>query len=131
MNFSSEQIAPGKWGIYSASKLLATVSSQTICDTVMANLASGRKDLPVQDVNALYRVSTQLKSPLASVPSSCVKTNAVKADSAKANSTRSLSIENTAQAEGNRLIPLSEQTLEEALVKAPRGATKGVVKATV
>lgn len=56
-NFTSKQLASGKWGIYSDSRLLATVASQDTCETVMANLSSGRKDAPANDVDALYQVS--------------------------------------------------------------------------
>ena len=84
MNFSAEQISPRKWGIYSNSKLLATVSSEAICKTVMANIASGRRDLPSSDVNAIYQISAELRPPL-------VKATTVSATSARAISTGAVS----------------------------------------
>lgn len=56
MKLSSQQLPSGKWGIYSDTELLATVNSQAICETIMANLATGRRDAPFDDVNALYQV---------------------------------------------------------------------------
>lgn len=56
MKLSSQQLPSGKWGIYSDTGLLATVESQVICETIMANLVSGRRDAPCDDVNALYQV---------------------------------------------------------------------------
>jgi hypothetical protein len=55
-DFTSQQLASGKWGIYSDSRLLATVNSHEICETVILNLSSGRKDVPANDVDALYQV---------------------------------------------------------------------------
>ncbi|MFK8181856.1 MAG: hypothetical protein AB8B99_00680 [Phormidesmis sp.] len=98
MNFSSEQIAPGKWGIYSGSTLLATVSSEAICKTVMANLANGRKDLPLQDANALYQISAELKAPLVTPTQPKPSSHA--------------------QSMEDMFDSLSEQQLEDALIKA-------------
>lgn len=56
MKLSSQKLPSGKWGIYSNTGLLATVDSQAICETIMANLVSGRRDAPFEDVNALYQV---------------------------------------------------------------------------
>lgn len=67
MIFSSKQLPCGKWGIYSDSRLLATVASQNVCQTIFANLASGRRDSPVDDVNALYQAPSLHRSALGSV----------------------------------------------------------------
>ena len=56
MDYFSKQLPSGKWGIYHSNTLLATISCQTICKTILANLASGRKDAPTNDVNALYQM---------------------------------------------------------------------------
>ncbi|MEL6816658.1 MAG: hypothetical protein AAFP03_17905, partial [Cyanobacteria bacterium J06598_3] len=56
MKLSSRQLPCGKWGIYSDTGLLATVNSQAICETIMANSATGRRDAPFDDANALYQV---------------------------------------------------------------------------
>lgn len=56
MAFSKRQLPSQKWGIYSDSRLLATVSSQAVCDTILMNLSSGRKDVPTQGEGALYQV---------------------------------------------------------------------------
>lgn len=56
MKFSTKQLPSGKWGIYSDSGLLATVDNQSICETIMANLSSGRRDVPINDTNELYQL---------------------------------------------------------------------------
>lgn len=56
MTFSTRQVSPDKWGIYSGSRLLATTESEVICETILANLSSGRRDSPAGDVDALYQV---------------------------------------------------------------------------
>ncbi|MGD1899295.1 MAG: hypothetical protein ACFB16_20400 [Phormidesmis sp.] len=60
MAFSSRQISPDKWGIYSEASLIATVSCKQTCETIMANLANGRRDAPASELNELYQVP-QLK----------------------------------------------------------------------
>ncbi|MEL6157637.1 MAG: hypothetical protein AAFR18_00265 [Cyanobacteria bacterium J06627_32] len=55
MKFSSQQLPSGKWGIYSGPTLLATISCQATCDTIMANLLSGRRDAPPNDTTSLYQ----------------------------------------------------------------------------
>lgn len=56
MNFSTQQLPSGKWGIYSDSRLLATVSCQKTCQTIFSNLLTGRRDAPCNDANALYQL---------------------------------------------------------------------------
>ncbi|MEO0771159.1 MAG: hypothetical protein AAFY72_17340 [Cyanobacteria bacterium J06649_4] len=61
MEYSSQQLPSGKWGIYHhdeqhTTTLLATISCEAICQTILANLANGRKDAPVDDINELYQV---------------------------------------------------------------------------
>ena len=55
MKLFSRQLPSGKWGIYSGDRLLATIGCQATCETIMANLSSGRRDAPVADTNALYQ----------------------------------------------------------------------------
>jgi hypothetical protein len=55
MEFSTQQISPERWGIYSGDRLLATVGCKATCETFMANFVSGRRDAPTDDVNALYQ----------------------------------------------------------------------------
>lgn len=55
MTFLTRQLPSGKWGIYSGDSLLATVGCQSTCETILANLVSGRRDAPIDDVNELYR----------------------------------------------------------------------------
>ncbi len=61
MNFSTQQISPERWGIYSGDRLLATVGCKATCETFMANLVSGRRDAPKNDVDALYQAPTLRK----------------------------------------------------------------------
>ncbi len=56
MTFSTQQISARKWGIYSGSRLLATVGSWQTCETILANLSSGRRDTPSPDTDRLYQV---------------------------------------------------------------------------
>ena len=63
MRFFSQQISPDKWGIYSEDGLLATVSCQKTCDTIIANLKTGRRDIPKSELNELYRVPKLQKQP--------------------------------------------------------------------
>lgn len=56
MRFFSKQVSPDKWGIYSEDGLLATVCCQKTCDTIIANLKTGRRDVPKSELNELYRV---------------------------------------------------------------------------
>lgn len=63
MHFFSQQISPEKWGIYSDDGLLATVSCQVTCDTILANLQNGRRDTPTSELNALYQVPKLQKRP--------------------------------------------------------------------
>jgi hypothetical protein len=55
MNFSLQQISSDKWGIYSDARLLATVGCKETCETILANLASGRKDAPSNSLSNLYQ----------------------------------------------------------------------------
>lgn len=55
MQFKSRQLSSGKWGIYSEGRLLATVVSKAMCETVLANLATGRRDMPKKDSTRLYK----------------------------------------------------------------------------
>lgn len=66
MKFYSEQLASGKWGIYSSDKrLLATVVSEAMCELVLANLATGRRDVPDDDANQLYKAHKLRREVLA------------------------------------------------------------------
>jgi len=57
MAFFSRQISSNKWGIYSDLGLLATVSCKNVCETVMANLENGRRDVPTNsELKSLYQV---------------------------------------------------------------------------
>ncbi|PZO55435.1 MAG: hypothetical protein DCF15_10470 [Phormidesmis priestleyi] len=56
MNFSTQQLPSGKWGIYSDSRLLATVSCKETCLAILSNLSTGRRDAPINDIHALYKV---------------------------------------------------------------------------
>jgi len=67
MSFFSQQISPEKWGIYNETGLLATVSCQATCSTILANLKSGRRDVPTTELNSLYRVP-KLKKRSATTP---------------------------------------------------------------
>ncbi|MEL6470095.1 MAG: hypothetical protein AAFQ74_10235 [Cyanobacteria bacterium J06623_4] len=55
MKFTSQQLPSGKWGIFSGPTLLATISSQATCETIMANLLNGRRDAPPNDATSLYQ----------------------------------------------------------------------------
>ncbi len=68
MEFSTQQISPEKWGIYDGDRLLATVGCQATCKTFMANLASGRRDAPEEDVDALYQAPKLRKEIAAQQP---------------------------------------------------------------
>jgi len=68
MGFSSRQISSEKWGIYSETTLLATVSCQATCNTILANLKSGRRDAPTGDLNSLYqapKLKKRVAAPIA------------------------------------------------------------------
>ncbi|MEL6605136.1 MAG: hypothetical protein AAFP20_18130 [Cyanobacteria bacterium J06614_10] len=58
MKFTSQQLPSGKWGIFSGPTLLATISSQATCETIMANLLNGRRDAPQSDKTTLYQAPT-------------------------------------------------------------------------
>ena len=145
MNFSTEQISPGKWGIYSGSQLLATVSSEAICKTVMANLANDRRDLPTEDESAIYSISAELKPPLQgatrskgqhSSPASAGEPTESKATESKATeskATESKATEEKAtedrtiedEAIEKMLSSLSKKELEDVLIKAQQASVKG------
>ncbi|MEO1387415.1 MAG: hypothetical protein AAFV85_08585 [Cyanobacteria bacterium J06634_6] len=64
MAIYAQQLPSGKWGLYSKvedqPKLIATVACKTTCATIMANLKSGRRDIPDSDTHQLYQLP-QLK----------------------------------------------------------------------
>ncbi|MEL6554723.1 MAG: hypothetical protein AAFQ63_14840 [Cyanobacteria bacterium J06621_11] len=68
MAFFSQQISSEKWGIYSDTGLIATVSCEKTCEIIMANLASGRRDAPNTDLSSLYK-APKLKSQRSHSPS--------------------------------------------------------------
>jgi hypothetical protein len=61
MEFSTQQISPKRWGIYSGDRLLATVGCKATCETFMANFVSGRRDAPLNHANALLYQVPQLR----------------------------------------------------------------------
>jgi hypothetical protein len=73
MEFSTQQISPERWGIYSGNRLLATVGCKATCETFMANLVSGRRDAPENDVDALYQAPT-LRKETACKETACKET---------------------------------------------------------
>ena len=76
MRFSSQQISPEKWGIYGEAGLLATVSCQAACDTIIANLKNGRRDVPTGEINSLYQVpKLQKKANPSTAPSTGRRSN--------------------------------------------------------
>lgn len=138
MNFSAEQISPEKWGIYSDSKLLATVSSEVICKTVIANLSNGRRDLPAQDTNALYQITAALRPPqihpkqvVAAANSANIQSSAStqpSSQSAQPQVAQPQSVQpQVAQPQSieDMLDSLSDKQLEEVLIKAQTGSIKG------
>lgn len=57
MSFTYKQVSEGRWGIYSGSKLLATVSDRATCETILANFSSGRRDVPTQSPQKTYQAT--------------------------------------------------------------------------
>ena len=46
MSFLCKQISDNRWGIYSDTRLLATVSDRATCEAIMANFQNARKETP-------------------------------------------------------------------------------------
>lgn len=55
MSFTYKQVSEGRWGIFSGSKLLATVSDRATCETILANFSSGRRDVPAHTPDKIYQ----------------------------------------------------------------------------
>ena len=46
MSFLCKQVSADRWGIYSGTRLLATVSDRATCEAIMSNFESGRNRVP-------------------------------------------------------------------------------------
>lgn len=132
MTFISKQLSSGKWGIYNDSDLLATVSSRAICETVIANLTSGRRDLPKEDANALYQISAQIRSPLKQIP---VKAQVPTSASDEPERDRSAQLLRSHASSTHSIeeviASLSEKQLEEALILAQKASVDSIKQHSV
>ena len=45
MNYSSERLPNGRWGIYQQGKLLATIGCYLTCQKILSLLAKGKSDI--------------------------------------------------------------------------------------
>lgn len=123
MSFFSQQISPNKWGIYSETGLLATVSCQATCNTIIANLKSGRRDVPAGELNSLYQVPKLQKraNPISS-PSTGRRSNRPPISSRK---TRKLKVGTTTARSSSQ--PAVDRTVTDRAVtdRANSRATSG------
>ena len=146
MRFFTQQVSPGKWGSYSEAGLLATVSCQSTCDTIIANLKSGRRDVPKGALNSLYQVPklqkyAQASSAVASSdsrrssrpPVSARKTRRVKVSAANA-AVASQSVAKTAvqvapvaKESAQKLSALMDLRKQQITVASAAGASAQVV----
>ena len=56
MSFLCKQISTDRWGIYSGTRLLATVSDRATCDAIMSSFENGRTSVPVDSQNTSARL---------------------------------------------------------------------------
>jgi hypothetical protein len=125
-DFTAQQLASGKWGIYSGARLLATVGSQEICQTVMLNLSSGRKDVPANDVDALYQVpllknSSDSRTRLGNVQSS-PQSRSIKGHTASSKSPKASLHKQRKTQNKSRNQPATGQSATQGHQKSPRKA---------
>ena len=48
MSFLCKQVSADRWGIYSGTRLLATVSDRATCEAIMSNFENGRNKVPTE-----------------------------------------------------------------------------------
>lgn len=62
MSFHCKQVSADRWGIYSGTRLLATVSDRATCEAIMANFESGRTKVPNEVLGADKATAAQALS---------------------------------------------------------------------
>ena len=62
MSIYTEQLPSGKWGLFDGHTLLATVSSNEICQAILSNIENNRRDVTFADPDRLYEAPV-LRNP--------------------------------------------------------------------
>lgn len=69
MSFLCKQISADRWGIYTGTRLLATVSDRATCEAIMSNFESGRTKVP-----SSKHTNTHSQQPVANISAPSIST---------------------------------------------------------